>query len=197
MSTLRTLAASSVLLALACAHDRRPDSESTPPSQVAAVGASDQRAAGPRDTYLDKQAQELGSIPGAEVTRKDDALVLSMEEGMLFDSSSALLAPGGVERVRSVAHTVASYPKQRLIVKGHTDNLGDERSNQRLSEDRADSVRNLLIAEGVPPSRITAVGLGPSLPLASNSTAEGRQQNRRVEIELRPDAEVMQGEVSQ
>ena len=82
-------------------------------------------------------------------------------------------------------------------MKGHTDTQGDERANQRLSEDRADSVRNMLIAEGVSPARITAVGLGASLPVATNSTPEGRQQNRRVEIELRPDAEVLQGEASQ
>jgi outer membrane protein OmpA-like peptidoglycan-associated protein len=159
----------------------------------AATGAV---AGGLIGNYLDKQAQELDAIPGADVQRKDDALIVNMQGGVLFDSNSAMLSPGGADRIRSLARTVQSYPQERIIVKGHTDSQGDERSNQRLSEDRADSVRNLLVAEGVTPSRITAVGLGASMPVATNSTAEGRQQNRRVEIELRPDEEVMRGDGS-
>jgi outer membrane protein OmpA-like peptidoglycan-associated protein len=175
----------------------------------AAVGGEDHRAGGALigaatgaiaggliGNYLDKQAQELDAIPGADVERKPDALIVNMEGGVLFDSNSAMLSPGGADRIRTLARTVQDYPKERLIVKGHTDSQGDERFNQRLSEDRADSVRNMLVAEGVLPSRITAVGLGASLPVATNSTAEGRQQNRRVEIELRPDEEILQGESS-
>jgi outer membrane protein OmpA-like peptidoglycan-associated protein len=80
-----------------------------------------------------------------------------------------------------------------LIIKGHTDSQGDDRYNQKLSEERADTVRNFLVSEGVQPARITAIGFGSKMPVATNSTAEGRQQNRRVEIEIRPDEEVMQG----
>ena len=94
--------------------------------------------------------------------------------------------------MRTLAQTVSKYPKQRLIVQGHTDSQGDDRYNQKLSEERANSVRNYLVAEGVSSSRVTAVGFGSKLPVATNATAEGRQQNRRVEIEIRPDEEVMQ-----
>jgi outer membrane protein OmpA-like peptidoglycan-associated protein len=223
MLKLRTLAASTAFAALTatlgCAPGQPLDTKTKQGAVIgtlagaatgAAVGGKDHRAGGALigaaagavaggllGNYLDKQAQELGAIPGAEVTRKDDALLVNMEGGILYDSNSALLSPGGADRIRSLARTVQDYPKERIIVKGHTDSQGDERANQRLSEDRADSVRNMLVAEGVTPSRITAVGLGASLPLATNSTAEGRQQNRRVEIELRPDAEVLQGEASQ
>jgi outer membrane protein OmpA-like peptidoglycan-associated protein len=143
--------------------------------------------------YLDRQAEELKQIEGASVERKEDHLVVNMQGGILFDTDSASLSPSGVEKVRTLAQTIQKYPRERVIVKGHTDSQGDDRYNQRLSEDRADSVRNLLVAEGVTPSRITAVGLGSNVAVASNSTAEGRQQNRRVEIELHPDDDVLQG----
>jgi outer membrane protein OmpA-like peptidoglycan-associated protein len=155
----------------------------------AATGAV---AGGLVGNYLDKQAKELDAIPGAEVERKDDSLVVNFAGGILFDTNSASLAPGGYERLRSLAQTLNSYPKQRVIVKGHTDAQGDDRYNQKLSEERADTVRTYLVSEGLSPSRITAIGFGSKMPVSTNSTAEGRQQNRRVEIEIRPDEEVMQ-----
>ncbi len=94
--------------------------------------------------------------------------------------------------LRSLAQTLKNYPKQRLIVKGHTDSQGDDRFNQTLSEERANNVRTFLVSEGVSSSRITAIGFGSKMPVATNSTAEGRQQNRRVEVEIRPDDEVIQ-----
>ena len=141
--------------------------------------------------YLDKQAEQLDAIPGAEVERKNDALIVNFEGGILFDTNSSTLAPGGQDRLRSVARTVAQYPKERMIVKGHTDSTGSAQYNQRLSDERAANVRNFLVAEGVPTARITAIGFGASTPVATNATPEGRQQNRRVEIEIRPDEEVM------
>lgn len=201
MSKLRTLAAATaavaLVAALGCATRRPIDAEAKPDAATGALAAAPDGAAGPIGSYLDKQAHELGAIPGADVTRKEDALIVNLGAGSLFDASSAALSPGGSDRVRSLARTLQSYPQERVIVKGHTDSQGDERFNQRLSEDRADSVRNLLVAEGVTPSRITAVGLGAGLPIATNATAEGREQNRRLEIELRPDTEVLQGESAQ
>ena len=84
-----------------------------------------------------------------------------------------------------------------MIVRGHTDVQRDERASQTLSEELADSVRNCLVAEGVVPSRITAVGFAASQPVATNATAEGRQQNRRIEIELRPEPAALEGGGSQ
>jgi outer membrane protein OmpA-like peptidoglycan-associated protein len=84
-----------------------------------------------------------------------------------------------------------------VIIKGHTDSTGEEAFNQTLSERRADGVRNFLIAESVAPPRITAIGFGESVPVAGNETSEGRQRNRRVEIEIRPYDEVLRGEQTQ
>lgn len=144
--------------------------------------------------YLDKQAKEIDAIPGAEVERRDDSLVVNFDGGILFDTNSSSLLPGGYDRLRTLAATVSKYPKERLIIKGHTDSQGDDRFNQKLSEERAANVRAYLVAEGVSSSRITAIGFGSKMPVATNATAEGRQQNRRVEIEIRPDEEVMQND---
>ncbi len=155
----------------------------------AAAGAV---AGGLVGNYLDKQAKELDAIPGADVERRDDSLLVNFEGGILFDTDSSSLSPGGYDRLRTFAQTVSKYPKQRLIVKGHTDAQGNDRYNQTLSEERANTVRSFVVAEGVSSARVTAIGFGSKLPVATNATPEGRQQNRRVEIEIRPDEEVMQ-----
>jgi outer membrane protein OmpA-like peptidoglycan-associated protein len=204
MPTLSNLAAAFGLLAfstaLGCAGSAPVPAPAAPPASAPAapVVPSASVRPGPIGSYLDRQLGELQGIAGSSaVERRSDALVVSLEGDGTFDGNGAALSDEGARRVRALAQTLQQYPKERIIVKGHTDAVGEERASQRLSEDRADSVRNLLIAEGVAPSRITAVGLGASLPVATNSTAEGRQQNRRVEIELRPDDEVLQGASSQ
>ena len=170
----------------------------------AAIGGHDHRAGGAiigaatgalagglLGRYLDQQAQELDAIPGADVRRRDDSLLVNFQSTLLFDSDSASLQPGAFDRLRSLARTLNNYPKSDVIIKGHTDNLGDERYNLTLSEERADSVRAFLVAEGVASPRITAIGFGESMPMATNASPEGRQQNRRVEIEIRPYDDVM------
>jgi outer membrane protein OmpA-like peptidoglycan-associated protein len=154
----------------------------------AAAGAI---AGGLIGNYLDKQAQELDAIPGAVVERRDDSLLVNFSSSLLFDTGSYNLAPGAYDRMRSLATTLNNYPKSDVLIKGHTDSVGKESFNQQLSEQRADRVRQFLIAEDVSPPRITAIGFGESMPLATNNTPEGRQQNRRVEIEIRPYDEVM------
>jgi OOP family OmpA-OmpF porin len=101
-----------------------------------------------------------------------------------FDLDGDQLRPTGVEKVREAAQGLQEDPKLRVSVEGHTDSLGSEAYNQKLSERRAESVRDALIAEGVAPSRITTVGFGEMKPVVSNSTDEGRQQNRRVDMIL-------------
>ncbi len=172
----------------------------------AAIGGSDHRAGGALigaatgalaggliGNYLDKQAAELDAIPGAEVEKRDDSILVNFQSQLLFDSGSSSLHPGAYDRLRSLATTLNNYPKSHVIIKGHTDGEGSEGFNQQLSEQRADRVRNFLISEGVAPSRITSLGFGESLPVATNATREGRAQNRRVELEIRPDDEVMRG----
>ncbi len=143
--------------------------------------------------YLDQQARDLDAIPGAQVQRRDDSLLVNFESSLLFNTGSSRLEPGAYDRLRSLARTLNNYPKSRVIIKGHTDGLGEESYNQQLSEDRADRVRSFLISEGVSAARITTIGFGQSLPVASNTTPSGRAQNRRVEVEIRPDREILEG----
>jgi outer membrane protein OmpA-like peptidoglycan-associated protein len=170
----------------------------------AAIGGKDHRAGGALigaatgalaggliGKYLDEQARALDAIPGADVQRRDDSLLVNFQSQLLFNSGSSTLEPGSFDRLRSLATTLNNYPQSQIIIKGHTDAEGADDYNQRLSEERADRVRNFLIAEGVASQRITAIGFGESMPVATNSTQAGKQQNRRVEVEIRPDREVM------
>jgi outer membrane protein OmpA-like peptidoglycan-associated protein len=134
----------------------------------------------------ERAAQELETIPGADVAIQGDSVVVSFAGEVMFDSGSRNLSPGALSRLDSVAATINRYPDSDVLVKGHTDSNGSEDANLRLSEDRALMVKNQLVGEGVAPSRLTTLGFGESQPLATNATAEGRAQNRRVEIELRP-----------
>jgi outer membrane protein OmpA-like peptidoglycan-associated protein len=144
--------------------------------------------------YMDNQAKELDAIPGADVTRTDDSLLVNFQGQFLFDSGKTDLNPGAYDRLDQLARTLNNYPKSQVKITGHTDSQGADDFNLRLSEQRADRVREYLIHQGVSASRISSFGMGEARPLASNNTEAGRQQNRRVEIEIRPDAEVMQGE---
>ena len=155
----------------------------------AAAGAA---AGGLIGRYLDDQAKELDAIPGAEVERRDDSLLVHFSDAILFETGKSNLMPGAYDRLRSVARTLNNYPESQVIIKGHTDNVGPEAFNQRLSEERAERVRNFMIAEAVRPSRVTAIGFGESLPITTNATSEGRATNRRVEIEIRPHEEVFE-----
>jgi len=153
----------------------------------AAVGGI---AGGLIGNYLDKQAKEIDAIPDADVQRRDDSLIVVLPGDVLFDTNSSALAPGAYERLRSLAATLKRYPDTNVVVKGHTDSTGAESYNLKLSEERAESVRKYLVAEGVSPSRVTAIGFGEAYPLVSDATASGRQQNRRVEIEIKPNDEL-------
>jgi len=108
-------------------------------------------------------------------------LIVNMSD-VLFDTGKYSLRPLAREKLAKVAGIVSGHPGLRLAVEGHTDSVGGENYNQRLSEQRGDSVRDYLMQEGMPASSVTAKGFGKTQPVASNDTASGRQQNRRVEI---------------
>ena len=196
MTVLRSSAAALTLLcagALACASPKPAVApEPAAPGEPAPAPAAAPAARG-GDFSLERQAQELASIPGAQVARKSDGLTIRFDGASLFEETSAELTDAGQERVRSLARAVVDEPRERIIVRGHTGSQRDEGTSQTQSEELADSVRNFLVAEGVAPSRITAVGLAASQPVATNSTEEGRRQNRRIEVELWPDPELTQG----
>ena len=147
--------------------------------------------------YLEKQKQEIDQIPDANVQQQGETLMVAFPGDVLFDTGSSSLAPGAFSRLDQLAATLGRYPDTDVIIKGHTDGAGTETANQTLSEQRADAVRRYLIGKGVSPARMTSVGFGESMPLATNSTPEGRQQNRRVEIELRPNQQMREQQGTQ
>jgi len=108
-------------------------------------------------------------------------LVVNMGD-VLFDVAKYDLRPFAREKLARLSGIVLAHSGLRLDVEGHTDSTGRDEFNDKLSEDRAEAVRSYLIDQGLPATNLTAKGLGPSMPVASNSTAEGRQKNRRVEI---------------
>jgi len=135
---------------------------------------------------LDQQAKELEQIPNTQVTTQEDRLVVTMSDAVLFDTNSAVLKPASMTTLDQMADVMKRYPDSDILVKGHTDNRGTEQYNQDLSERRAKAVKNYLILRGVAEGRMTAIGFGLTMPVADNATSEGRQKNRRVEIEIKP-----------
>ena len=108
-------------------------------------------------------------------------LIVSMSD-VLFDTGKYSLKPGAREKLAKVAGILLAYPGLNIEVGGYTDNVGGDQMNQTLSENRADSVRDYLVQQGVSSSAVTAKGFGNSLAVASNDNSAGRQQNRRVEL---------------
>ncbi|SPD74084.1 OmpA/MotB domain protein [uncultured Desulfobacterium sp.] len=135
---------------------------------------------------LDQQAKELEQIPDTHVEKKEDRLVVTMSDSVLFDENSAILKSEAKETLSQTADVMVRYPDSDILVKGHTDSSGSEAYNQELSERRAKMVQNFLIAQGVSAARITAIGFGKTMPVAPNDTPQNRQKNRRVEIEIKP-----------
>ena len=116
-------------------------------------------------------------------TTRDTArgLIVSLSD-VLFDTGKSTLRPGAREKLAKISGIVLAYPDLRLAIEGHTDSVGSDAMNQLLSEQRAGSVRDYLAQQNIPASSMTSQGFGKTQPVASNDTAEGRQQNRRVEL---------------
>ncbi len=108
-------------------------------------------------------------------------LIVNMSD-VLFDTAKFTLRPLAREKLAKVAGIVSGHPGLRLDVEGHTDSVGGDEYNQQLSEQRGGSVRDYLTAQGMAPASVTSRGFGKTQPVASNDTAQGRQQNRRVEL---------------
>ena len=106
---------------------------------------------------------------------------------VLFDTAKFTLRPLAREKLAKVAGIVSGHPGLRLEVEGHTDSVGSDDYNQQLSEQRGAAVRDYLLQEGMAESSVSTKGFGKTQPVASNDTAEGRQQNRRVEIVISGD----------
>jgi outer membrane protein OmpA-like peptidoglycan-associated protein len=120
------------------------------------------------------------------VTRNGNDLILNMPGNITFKTASSDLNAGFYKVLDSVSLVLKEFDKTLIDVEGHTDNVGDDAYNQNLSVQRATSVGSYLQSQGVNSQRIVTLGAGESRPVASNDSADGRQQNRRVELKLQP-----------
>lgn len=158
----------------------------------AALGATAGAIAGGAvGALLEQQAEDLRASlenDGIIVENTGEFLRVTMPGGLLFDVDSAAVDPAVRGDLRAVAQNLVDYPESTVGVFGHTDDTGSATYNQELSERRAEAVAGVLVRNGVAPSRISAAGLGETQPVATNATDEGRQQNRRVEVIIRPNA---------
>ncbi len=139
--------------------------------------------------YMDRQEAQLRQRlegTGVRVIRNGDQIELVMPGNITFDTSQSTIRPSFTGVLESVALVLKEFDKTVIQIDGHTDSTGAEGYNQLLSERRAGSVRDFLLNQGVAPARTRATGYGPRQPIASNATAAGREQNRRVELTLVP-----------
>jgi outer membrane protein OmpA-like peptidoglycan-associated protein len=147
--------------------------------------AAQQAQLGEHQANTDKAAMraQLSEQLNKILETRDSArgLIVSMSD-VLFDTGKYSLKPGAREKLAKVAGILIAYPGLNIAVGGYTDNVGGDDMNQTLSENRAGSVRNYLVEEGVSTNSVTAQGFGNTLPVASNDNAAGRQENRRVEL---------------
>jgi outer membrane protein OmpA-like peptidoglycan-associated protein len=161
-------------------HQRDAETESAR-SRLAAANSDQQLQQAVRDRE-ELRARLLIQFNAILETR-DTArgLVVNMSD-VLFDSAKFTLRPGAREKLAKISGIVLAYPTLALSIEGNTDSVGGDAYNQTLSENRAGSVRDYLGKQGIPAASMTARGFGKTQPVASNDTAEGRQQNRRVEL---------------
>jgi len=151
-----------------------------------AIGAA---AGGGIGYYMDKQEEELkkelqGS--GVEIQRNGDNINLNMPGGITFDTGKTNIKPNFNPVLDDIANVLVKYPDTHIEVQGHTDNVGNDANNLRLSELRAQSVVSALSSKGVASNRMKATGFGETMPIATNNTPQGREANRRVEIKIIP-----------
>lgn len=133
--------------------------------------------------YMDKQAEEIRrDMEGAEVERVGEGILITFDSGLLFDYNSAALRSATRQNLQELARTLIKYEDTEILIQGHTDATGSDDYNLQLSKERAISVENQLITSGVADQRLIIQGLGENEPVATNETAAGRQQNRRVEV---------------
>lgn len=128
--------------------------------------------------------RELAAVEAANIQRNADVLAVTFKSDYLFAVGSANLNAGAFNEISRVSRVLNQYPDTSIQVAGHTDSTGSEQTNQTLSENRADNVKNALVGQGVHPNRISTLGFGESAPIADNTTEAGRQLNRRVVITI-------------
>jgi outer membrane protein OmpA-like peptidoglycan-associated protein len=137
-----------------------------------------QTLAAQRGQTVDRLQQQLDEL---QAEQTDRGAVLTLGD-VLFETGEADLQPGAANTIDKLVSFMQDYPERRVLIEGYTDSRGSEAFNMQLSENRAESVEDALVDEGIDPGRIRVAGLGEAYPVASNNTSAGMQQNRRVEV---------------
>ena len=139
----------------------------------------------PAKTAETKAAEQSAALKAVGTTKtKGNKVSLQYKEPIRFGHNSDVIENVSKADIATTAAVLKKYPDNKVVVKGYTDSLGDPAYNIDLSQRRAQAVANELVKQGVKAENITAIGYGASNPVATNSTIEGRRQNRRVELEI-------------
>jgi outer membrane protein OmpA-like peptidoglycan-associated protein len=147
--------------------------------------ASEREARATADRRAAQSAADLAKF--ASVKEEPRGMVITLEGGVLFASSKSDLLPGAQLKLNGIAEALTQQdPDSKMVVEGHTDSQGGASYNQELSQRRAATVRDYLVSRGIAADRVTAQGFGSSRSVADNGSAEGRANNRRVEIVIEP-----------
>ncbi|WP_298156868.1 OmpA family protein [Flavobacterium sp.] len=143
---------------------------------------------------MDKQAREIdNAIPGADVERVGEGIKLTLNENAVrFDTGKSTLTATAAANLDKLVKVFNDYPDTNIVIYGYTDSTGSMEINQKLSEQRAASVKSYLASKGIAAGRFTTTGMGPADPIASNDTPEGRSQNRRVEFAITANQKMIQ-----
>jgi outer membrane protein OmpA-like peptidoglycan-associated protein len=153
-------------------------------AEIQAQGAALQTEVQRRQAAEKRAAQAAADLARiASVKQETRGMVITLSGSVLFTSGSATLLPEAQLKLNDVADALTKQdPESKMVVEGHTDSQGSASSNQDLSQRRAQSVRDYLVSRGIAGDRVTAQGFGPTRAIADNASAEGRANNRRVEI---------------
>lgn len=152
----------------------------------AIIGAAVGGAAGAWiGNYMDKQAAEIErDLEGATVERIGEGIKITFDSGLMFDVDKSELKPASKQNLSELAVILNKYPDTNILLEGHTDATGTNDYNLDLSKRRSQSVANYLAGQQVMETRFTIMGYGEDQPIASNESADGRAQNRRVEVAI-------------
>lgn len=182
-------AAGAGIAAVVAYIDNKDKSSKTRNQRILAAATGGAAIGGGIGYYMDAQEAKLRKQlrdSGVSIQRDGDKINLIMPGNITFATNSSNINTNFTSVLNSVALVLEEYNKTLVVVSGHTDSIGSVQHNQKLSEERADSVANYLRGQKIISDRLEIVGFGEAQPVANNQTAEGRELNRRVEITLLP-----------
>jgi len=165
---------------LAYLTSRKVDLARAIASQAASKRAFEELSGKKDEIRLKAREAEIARLKAKKVPQ---GILVTLGD-VLFDTARSTLKAGSLQKIYPLVEYLKKYPESMVKIEGHTDNRGSESYNAELSQRRAEAVRDFLVTNGIAPERITAQGMGKGYPVATNSTAAGRQQNRRVEVTI-------------